>query len=157
MIAALLLAVTLIASLQDHKHHAGLNERGKQFMGFDQGAMAHHFILSPNGGRIEVTARATADAKSVADVRTHLRHIAKVFASGDFSIPALVHDRHNQPVPGVERMKGAGAALTYTFEEMDRGGRVNITGTTPDAVAAVHEFLRFQIKDHGTGDPLYVK
>jgi hypothetical protein len=54
-------------------------------------------------------------------------------------------------------MKSAGPVLTYTFEEIDRGGRVNIHGSTPDAVAAVHAFLTFQIKDHGTGDPLVVR
>jgi hypothetical protein len=30
---------------------------------------------------------------------------------------------------------------------------VRIRTSDPEAVAAVHEFLRFQIRDHGTGDP----
>ena len=54
-------------------------------------------------------------------------------------------------------MKAAGGALTYTFEETDRGGLIRISGSTPDSVAAAHEFLKFQIKDHETGDPLVVK
>jgi hypothetical protein len=31
---------------------------------------------------------------------------------------------------------------------------VTIATTDPKALAAVHEFLRFQISDHGTGDPI---
>lgn len=147
-------ATTAALQPQDHQHHQALNERGKRFMGFDQEATTHHFILTRDGGRIEVTARDAADATSIAQIRQHLRHIAQVFSDGDFTTPALVHDRK---VPGVEAMKRAAKDLTYTFEEIDRGAHVRIAGTTPSAVGAVHEFLRFQIKDHATGDPLTVK
>lgn len=155
MIAILL---TVFAALtgpaaQDHQHNPGLNARGKQFMGFDQDATAHHFILTKDGGRIEVSAKAADDTKSAGEIRSHLSHITQAFTSGDFSVPALVHD---QKVPGVAQMKAAGAALTYTFEETERGGLIRISGSNPDAIGAVHEFLKFQIKDHGTGDPLHV-
>lgn len=135
-------------------HHAALNARGKQHMGFDQEATTHHFILTKDGGRIEVSAKAADDTKSIEEIRGHLRHIAPMFAAGDFSTPALVHD---QRVPGVDKMKKAGSALTYAFEETERGGRVVISGTSAGAIAAVHEFLRFQIKDHATGDPVVVR
>jgi hypothetical protein len=51
-------------------------------------------------------------------------------------------------------MKTHAAALTFEFVEVDRGGQVRITGSSPEAIAAVHEFLRFQISDHKTGDPV---
>lgn len=137
------------------QHHAGLNERGRRFMGFDQEATTHHFILTKEGGRIEVTAKDAADARSTGEIRSHLRHIARAFGKGDFELPMLVHD--TKAVPGVEKMKALGGSLSFVFEEIDRGARVRITGATPDAIAAVHEFLRFQITDHGTGDPLIVK
>ena len=35
--------------------------------------------------------------------------------------------------------------------------RVLISSRNPEAVAAVHEFLKFQITEHQTGDPLEVK
>jgi hypothetical protein len=138
---------------QDHQHQA-LDARGKRFMGFDQKSTTHHFILTKDGGRVEVRAKDAADAKSIAQIRDHLRQIAPLFSNGDFTTPGLVHD---QKVPGVEGMKAAGKSITYTFEEIDRGGHVRITASTPAALAAVHEFLRFQIKDHGTGDSLIVK
>jgi len=156
MIAILLTAFAVLTGsvAQDHQHHAALDARGKQFMGFDQEATAHHFILTKDGGRIEVNAKAADDSKSAGEIRAHLRQITQAFTSGDFSVPALVHD---QKVPGVAAMKAAGGALAYTFEETDRGGLIRISGSTPDAVAAAHEFLKFQIKDHATGDPLVVK
>ena len=138
-----------------HDHHAALNERGKTFMGFDQNKTTHHFILSKDGGTIQVTAKDAQDAESIAQIRDHLKHIAGVFAKGDFDLPALIHD--TKAVPGVEGMRRQGSALTYTFEEIARGGHVRITGSTAEAIVAVHEFLRFQITDHKTGDSLVVR
>jgi hypothetical protein len=148
------LAVPAIAQ-NPHDHHAALNERGKQFMGFDQLATTHHFILLKDGGKIQVTANDPKDSVSVRQIRDHLGHIAMVFASGDFNLPSLVHD--TKAVPGVDAMKARAADLTFAFEEIGGGGHVRITGRTPEAIAAVHQFLRFQITDHKTGDPLVVK
>jgi hypothetical protein len=148
----MLLALAAPAAAQ-HEH--GLDQRGKRFMGFDQQTTAHHFILLQDGGRIEVTAKDPGDTAAITQIRDHLRHIATVFATGDFNLPALVHD--TKAVPGVDAMKANARSLTFTFEPIDRGGHVRITGATPQAIAAVHEFLRFQITDHKTGDPLVVK
>lgn len=156
-IYTLILTIALVspAIAQNPHDHAGLNERGKQFMGFDQVKTKHHFILSRDGGKIQVTANDAKDAESVSQIRSHLAHIAAVFAKGDFNLPSLIHD--TKVVPGVESMKKQAKALTFTFEEIDRGGHVRITGATPEAIAAVHEFLRFQITDHKTGDSLVVR
>ncbi len=158
-LTGILLLITALAApafaQNPHDHHAALDARGKQFMGFDQQKTTHHFILSKDGGRIQVTANEANDTESIAQIRDHLKHIAAVFAQGDFNLPALIHD--TKAVPGVDGMKQNAAALTFTFEEIDRGGHVRIAGRSPEAIAAVHEFLRFQITDHKTGDPLVVK
>lgn len=140
--------------VQDHQHQSDLNERGKHVMGFDQDVTAHHFIITETGGRIEVTAKSAADTKSAGEIRSHLTHIAQMFAAGNFSAPALVHD---QKVPGVAGMKAAGTALTYTYEQLPAGARITIAGSTAESIRSVHEFLKFQIKDHATGDPTVVK
>jgi hypothetical protein len=44
--------------------------------------------------------------------------------------------------------------IKYEFEKMEGGGRVRITTQNAEALKAIHEFLRFQIKEHETGDPL---
>ena len=45
-------------------------------------------------------------------------------------------------------MKEKRTEISYSFEEFPAGGRVRITTTNPDALKAIHEFLRFQIEDH---------
>jgi len=46
-------------------------------------------------------------------------------------------------------MKGE---LSYKYVETDRGGKVLISAANPETLKAVHEFLRFQIEEHQTGD-----
>jgi hypothetical protein len=72
-----------------------------------------------------------------------------MFSNADFSTPMFVHD---QVPPGVPGMKEKRAEIAYTVEALPTGGRVRIRTTNRDAVKAVHEFLRFQIEDHHTGD-----
>lgn len=132
-----------------HDHLAGVHERGAHHMGFDQHATTHHFRLSPTGGAIEVTANDAADANGMAQIRTHLQEITKLFSAGDFAKPKAIHD---QVPPGVETMTARRAEITYGYEELPAGGRVRIEATSPEALAAVHAFLRFQIEDHQTGD-----
>jgi hypothetical protein len=59
---------------------------------------------------------------------------------------------HDQTPPGVPAMKESRAEILYSFEPLPTGGRVRIKTTNPDALKAIHDFLRFQIKDHQTGD-----
>lgn len=49
-------------------------------------------------------------------------------------------------------MKDKRAEISYKFEELPAGGRVRIKTTNPDALRGIHEFLRFQVEDHHTGD-----
>jgi hypothetical protein len=37
------------------------------------------------------------------------------------------------------------------------GARGDVVTTDPETLAAVHAFLKFQIADHGTGDPTHVR
>ncbi len=135
-------------------HHAGVNQRGDQVMGFSHQKTTHHFRLKTDGGAIEVEANDATDTASRDQIRTHLRHIARKFAAGDFTAPMLIHA---QSPPGVPAMKRLKAAIKYQFEETGRGGRVRIVTNSPKAIAAVHEFLRFQISDHQTGDSTEVE
>jgi hypothetical protein len=139
---------------KDHKdHHAGVNERGDKAMGFSHEKTTHHFTLLKDGGAIEVLANADKDSASREQIQMHLGHIAKAFADGDFNLPMFIHD---QTPPGVEVMKTRKAKISYQYEERDNGARVRISTTDKQALAAIHDFLRFQIKDHQTGDSLEV-
>jgi hypothetical protein len=134
----------------EEAHRAEVDARGDVAMGFSQHATTHHFRLAADGGAIEVTVRDAADTATREAVRTHLQAIAAAFAGGDFSIPEAVHA---QLPPGAVEMRAAGGAIRYGYEELPAGGRVVLAAATPEAVAAVHDFLRFQIAEHETGDP----
>ncbi len=132
-------------------HTAQVNERGDKAMGFSHEKTTHHFRLLADGGAIEVSANDNADDRSREEVRGHLGHIAKLFAEGNFAIPMLVHA---QKPPGSDVMQERKVDIQYGYEETPTGGRVRITTSNPQALKAVHEFLRFQIEDHQTGDSL---
>ena len=130
------------------KKDADLKRRGAASMGFDQDAAAHQFRLEPAGGVIEVETRNPGDERTRAQIRSHLEEIAAAFARGDFSKSIATHA---EVPPGVERMQQLKDAISYRYEETPRGGRVKIASGNSDAIAAIHEFLQYQIREHGTG------
>jgi hypothetical protein len=131
-----------------------LEHQGGLVMGFDQKVTTHHFILTATGGAIEVTVKDKADDKNVLLIRTHLKEIARQFAAGDFDKPLMTH---GEPPDGVAEMTALRTAIIYTFEELPDGGRVRLVSTEPAAQDAVHRFLRYQIREHKTGDPLTIR
>jgi hypothetical protein len=131
-------------------HHASSDERGERAMGFSQTATVHHFLLKPDGGVIQVEVKDASDAANRDLVRRHLSHVARAFAEGDFTTPALVHER---VPPGADSMRRLKSEITYAYEETEAGARVRIYARSAEALAAVHDFLRFQIEEHRTGDP----
>jgi hypothetical protein len=64
---------------------------------------------------------------------------------------------HAEVPPGVETMKRLARRIRYAFEATPRGGLVRIATDDAAARRAVHEFLRYQIAEHATGDPLAVR
>jgi hypothetical protein len=136
------------SSQHDMEHH------GEDVMGFNQTKTTHHFLLTKRGGAIEVNAKDPKDAVSQNQIRMHLPHIATAFSNGDFTDPMEVHD---QTPPGVPTMKRLKAQIQYKFEETETGGRVLIHSDNTKAIDAIHNFLRFQIREHHTEDSLKVK
>ena len=151
--SAAALFTTAHAGEPDSGHTHAVNMRGDHAMGFSHMKATHHFRLLPDGGSIEVTANDPADTVSRVAIRMHLAHIATMFAAGDFSAPMLIHDRVPPGVADMQRLKGK---IRYDYEPLVNGGRVLISTRNAGALVAIHDFLRFQIADHKTGDPLEV-
>jgi hypothetical protein len=149
LLTASLAFATLAAQEPQQSHHAQMNERGTKAMGFDQAKTTHHFYLYEDGGAIEVTANDRKDTANLTAIRTHLPHIAKMFSAGDFATPHFVHGGH---VPGSDGMTRLRDRIAYRYEDIPNGGRVRISTRHARALAAVHEFLRYQITEHRTGD-----
>lgn len=137
----------------DNMAHDQMNKRGDHVMGFDHTKTTHHFLLQESGGSIEVTANKSEDGESSEQIRMHLKHIAKMFAEGNFNAPMLIHDQTPPGVPVMQELKGE---IKYNYEEIDRGAAVRISTKNPAALNAIYDFLRFQIKEHKTGDSLEI-
>jgi len=149
--ALLVFASSGKAATQSQQSDPEMNHRGDHVMGFSHDKTTHHFLLTKAGGVIQVQTNDPNDSASRDHIRMHLRHIAKSFAEGDFDDPM---ETHAQVPPGVPVMKDLRDKISYKFESMEKGGRVVIRSDDPEAVKALHDFLRFQIEEHKTGDPL---
>jgi len=145
-----LLLLSAVATDDPAGHAAGVDARGDHAMGFDHTKTTHHFLLTDTGGEINVSANDEADPASRDHIRQHLRQVASMFTAGDFSLPMFIHDK--MP-PGATAMKQAGAKITYAYDDTPKGARVVLRTDDKEALAAIHDFLRFQIQDHRTGDP----
>ena len=152
----LTLTLLLAATAAQHPaHHPDdVTRRGDAVMGFPHDKTTHHFRQRASGGEIEITANDPRNEESAGAIGSHLRHIARMFGDGDFTAPLLIHAR-NPPGTGV--MAARKQAITYVVESVAGGARLRITTGDRDALDAIHEFLRFQITDHRTGDPLTIQ
>lgn len=148
LITALILLAGDCPMHAEHMHAAEVDSRGDQAMGFSHDLTKHAFTESDSGGSIDVTATSADDAKSVAAIRGHLQSIAKEFANGDFAKPEFIHGRMPD---GARVMIAKKGAITYKYEEVPSGGRVVMTTRNAEAIAAIHDFLKFQAKEHRTG------
>jgi hypothetical protein len=143
----MILALSLLALLQCPMH-SDVDAR-HDTLGMSHELTHHNFRILEDGGAIELHANDSADSKSIAAIRAHLTGIAAAFSKADFSTPKYVH--HRTP-DGVDRMRRFRKSISYQYEELPDGARVRITAKGADALDAVHDFLRFQISDHHTGD-----
>src|SRR5688500_7939234 len=113
---------------------------GPHPLAFDQAKAIHHFYLHEDGGLIEITAKDGKDKKAVGEIRQHLNAVMKMFAEGH--VPAS---------PAMQRLRDR---IKYEYEDVSGGGRLKISTRHVRALSGVHEFLRLQITELKTGDPL---
>jgi hypothetical protein len=147
------------AAAQDHEHcpmagsdahRAQVDHRHDEATGVAHEGTVHHFLLADDGGSIHLEVNDASQVEARNRIREHLQTVARSFAAGDFGLPMLIHD---QVPPGVDVMKKRKRAIQYAYAPSENGGVVRISTRDAKALEAVHEFLRFQIRDHGTNDP----
>jgi hypothetical protein len=142
--------VLLVAALAFTAQHAHTSSG----MNFDQDKTVHHFRLAEDGGAIEIEVRRAADVALRDTVRMHLQHLSLELAAGNFGKPVATHNEMPDGAADLIRLAGG---IGYRFESMKNGGRIRIRAVGREARAAVHAFLRYQIREHATGDPLTIK
>ena len=142
------------SSPDEENAFAGVNERGDQGMGFNHDKTTHHFHLLADGGAIEIQSNEPTDVATQKAIRLHLGMIAVKFSEGDFAIPMFIHAT---VPPGVETMKQLKSEIAYKAENTELGAQLRIVTHNVEALTAIHSFLRFQIRDHQTGDSVEVQ
>src|ERR1044072_5280376 len=133
------------AHLAQMQKDAELKKRGAAAMGFDQDATTHHFLLTSDGGIIDVAVTQASDTSNRDAIRAHLKDIAAEFARGDFAKPFATH---GEVPPGVKTMQQRLKAIAFHYEDTPAGGRVVIRTEDGKARNAIREFLRYQIREH---------
>ncbi len=130
------------------EHGAGVDGRHDTF-GMSHATSTHSFRLFADGGAIELRAKDAGDRATIDAIRTHLQQVAAQFKNADFSTPAFVHGTKPDGVAQMERVRGD---IRYRYEPLDAGGRIRITTKSAEALAAIHDFLRFQVTEHRTAN-----
>jgi hypothetical protein len=123
-------------------------------MGFSHETTTHHFRLHKTGGAIDVSANDPKDSATRDQIRMHLFHITKRFAAGDFDVPMFIHDTTPPGAPVMAKLRGQ---IRYLYSDTPGGAKIQISTANPEALQAIHAFLRFQISDHQTGDATEVQ
>ena len=142
------------APAQDSSHHEAVASRGDNAMGFSHETTTHHFHLYKTGGAVDVSANNPKDSVTRDEIRMHLSHIVKRFAAGDFDVPMFIH---GTTPPGAPVMAKLRDQIHYHYADTPGGAKIQITTASPEALQAIHDFLRFQISDHQTGDATEVQ
>jgi hypothetical protein len=149
MILTALCAGTLAAREQQHHDHHSANNGPAVGQTTTSPAVAmdhsHRFEPTPDGGLI-VMQRSSDDLKRVAQIRSHIAEIVKLFTSGDFRLPPGVDP--SKEVPGTTVMKERLSKIKFTAQPLPRGSEVVITSADPKAIAGIHEFLEFHRREH---------
>jgi hypothetical protein len=123
-------------------------------MGFSHAMTGHHFHLFPDGGSIEVESDSPDDNASKEAIRRHMQRIAGMFAQGDFSLPMFIHDTVPPGVEVNEARKGSNRLHSREYSQRRSSADYYCK---PGSFGGRPEFLRFQIKDHRTNDPLAIQ
>ena len=157
ILAVLVLASAIQAQQSNpqttEQQHAAMMKRGDDGMGFSHDKTTHHFILLKDGGTIQVSVNDPKDDASRDHIRMHLSHVAEMFSAGNFNVPMFIHDTTPPGVPTITKLH---SEIHYQYQQTESGAKITIATANPKALQAVHEFLRFQITEHQTGDPAEV-
>lgn len=141
---------TLLVGLQgaaaDTPRQKHVEQNSMHVMPFDMGATMHHFDPTSTGG-VQRVLVANGDRRQVSLVRAHLRHEASAFARGDFSDPQAIHGGN---MPGIRALRAGVGRLHVSYGELSNGAQITYATHDPALVAAIHQWFKAQVQDHGS-------
>jgi hypothetical protein len=140
-----LLAIALVSCAQGAQRQATVEQRSVQVMPFDMNTSMHVFTPTAAGG-VQAVMIHNGDRKQIELVRQHLKKEAAAFATGDFSDPAYIH---GNGMPGLNELERDHARLSVVYSNISEGGKIVYRSADPRVIAAVHEWFKAQVRDHG--------
>jgi hypothetical protein len=123
-----------------------MDHRHGEVVGADPSSLAHRFVSTPSGGDV-ILDRKAGDTLTISQIRTHLDEIAKAFSTGDFSTPMMIHEK---AADGADVMTRKASVIKYNVESTPTGGTLHIRTSDSEALAAIHRFIAFQVREHRT-------
>jgi hypothetical protein len=128
-----------------------INARFSKSLGTDANRIFQHYYLVKNGGVIEFTAKDPADNASVAAVQKYLATQKDLFEKGKNEGDADVHGKIADGVPVLKKLRNE---ITFFTVKNEDGAVLRMFSTNDQARQAIQDFIKFQINEHKTGDPL---
>jgi hypothetical protein len=120
-------------------------ERGDIAMGFNQNKITHHFVATPDGGKIIITSLNSTDRQTINQIKNHILDIQKEFSEGNFTKPFFIHA---QEVPGAEIMSEKKDLIKYSMQETNNGSSLLLSTNDKELVDAIKHFMQFQTRQH---------
>jgi hypothetical protein len=120
-------------------------ERGNIAMGFNQNKITHHFVATPDGGKIIITALNGSDKQTIDEIKNHTLDIQKEFSEGNFTKPFFIHA---QEVPGTKVMSEKKDLIKYNIRDLNNGSSLQLTANDKELIDAITQFMEFQARQH---------
>ncbi len=124
---------------------------------YDRDRVVHHFYLYPDGGMMTLTVTDPSDAETRKAVRAYVQRVSQLMVVGNLT---RLREQFGDGVPGLNRIaeaRGRKATITVHSSTPDEGSQIIFSTSDAAALEGLHDFLRFQITDLKTGDPLEVR
>ena len=120
-------------------------ERGDIAMGFNQNKITHHFVVTPDGGKIIITALNGSDKQTIDEIKNHTLDVQKEFSEGNFTKPFFIHA---QEVPGIKVMSEKKDLIKYNIRDLNNGSSLQLTTNDKELIDAITQFMDFQARQH---------
>jgi DNA-binding transcriptional regulator GbsR (MarR family) len=120
-------------------------ERGDIAMGFNQNKITHHFVATPDGGKIIITALNGSDKRTIDEIKNHTMDIQKEFSEGNFTKPFFIHA---QEVPRTKVMSEKKDLIKYNIRNLNNGSSLQLTTNDKELIDSIMQFMEFQAREH---------
>lgn len=149
LIGILLVANLAAAQAAPAANPEDTSARFSRALGVPLDKVTLHFYLVKNGGVVELSAKDTADAATIAALQKYLQSQKDLWEKGKETAVTDVHMRAPESAATMRKLRNE---ITFYMAKTDNGGVLRMFSINEQARAAIQDYLRFEIGEHKTGD-----